>query len=151
MSTFIGVKLVKLMAMNLAAYNIHQGWELGPNENGEDAGYLVEYLDGGKPNHPDHEGYISWSPKDVADRAYRPTDGMSFGLAIEALKMGKKVARKGFNGKGMWLELQVPDDNSKMTQPYAYFNIPDCQEGMRRIPYVCTTIDMISDDWCIVD
>jgi hypothetical protein len=31
---------------------------------------------------------------------------MNFGQAIEALKMGKKVARKGWNGKGMFLWLK---------------------------------------------
>ena len=36
----------------------------------------------------------------------RPTDGLSFGLAIEAMKSGKKVARRGWNGKGMFLWLK---------------------------------------------
>ena len=31
------------------------------------------------------------------------SDGMSFGAAIEMMKRGKKVARRGWNGKGMWL------------------------------------------------
>ena len=30
---------------------------------------------------------------------------MNFGNAIEALKEGKRVARAGWNGKGMWLAL----------------------------------------------
>ena len=30
---------------------------------------------------------------------------MNFGQAIEALKAGKKVAREGWNGKGMWIAL----------------------------------------------
>lgn len=34
----------------------------------DDAGYLVEYLDGGPSNHPEHSGYISWCPKDVFER-----------------------------------------------------------------------------------
>lgn len=33
---------------------------------------------------------------------------MDFGKAIEALKQGKKVARKGWNGKGMYLWLMQP-------------------------------------------
>lgn len=33
---------------------------------------------------------------------------MNFGHAIEALKAGKKVAREGWNGKGMWLSLSAP-------------------------------------------
>lgn len=78
-------------------------------------------------------------------------ENLTFGAALELLKSGKKVARTGWNGRGMWLELQVPDVNSKMTQPYVYFNVPDCEEGMRRIPYVCTTIDMLSEDWVLLD
>lgn len=31
---------------------------------------------------------------------------MNFGQAIEILKDGRRVARAGWNGKGMWLELQ---------------------------------------------
>ncbi|RPK20030.1 DUF2829 domain-containing protein [Paenibacillus xylanexedens] len=30
---------------------------------------------------------------------------MDFGKAIEALKAGNKVARQGWNGKGMWVAL----------------------------------------------
>lgn len=70
MKTFIGTKAVKSTAMTRKAYNDYRGWELPANENGDDAGYLVEYLDGGKPNHEAHEGYISWSPKDVFEQSY---------------------------------------------------------------------------------
>ena len=55
------------------------------------------------------DGYESWCPKAQFEAAGRPIDGMTFGQAIEALKQGKKVARRGWNGKGMflWLKLQV--------------------------------------------
>ena len=33
---------------------------------------------------------------------------MDFGDAIRALKDGKRVAREGWNGKGMWLSLSGP-------------------------------------------
>ena len=45
---------------------------------------------------------------------------MTFGEAITALKSGGKVARNGWNGRGMYLELQIPDANSKMTLPYIH-------------------------------
>ena len=108
MTLYIGTKLIRAQAMSRAEYNAYRGWTVPADENGEDAGYLVEYLDGGQSNHPNHVGYISWSPADVFDRAYRPTTGMSFGMAIEALKLGKRVARAGWNGKGMWLSLSGP-------------------------------------------
>ena len=58
-------------------------------------GYRVQYED----------GYLSWSPKAVFEKAYRETAGLSFGLAIEAAKMGKKIARAGWNGKNQYVEL----------------------------------------------
>lgn len=57
--------------MNLAEYSKYRGWELPADENGEDEGFLVEYTDGGQKNHPDHEGYISWSPKAVFENGYK--------------------------------------------------------------------------------
>jgi hypothetical protein len=44
--------------------------------------------------------------------------------ALQLLKDGKKVARRGWNGKGLWLELQVPDAHSKMTLPYIFMSYP---------------------------
>ena len=76
MKQYIGTKLINAIDMTRAAYNILRGWDLPANENGDDAGYLVEYVDGGSPNHPNFKGYISWSPKDVFERAYKPTEGM---------------------------------------------------------------------------
>lgn len=106
MKSYIGTKQLKARPMTRGEYNAYRGWETPQNENPGDPGYLVEYLDGGKPNDERHEGYISWSPADVFERAYRLIDGMTFGQAIEALKKGLKVARRGWNGKGMYLWLK---------------------------------------------
>lgn len=67
---YIGTKLTIGTAMTRLAYNEYRGWTLPADENGADDGYLVEYLDGGQANHPDHKGYISWSPKAVHEGAY---------------------------------------------------------------------------------
>ena len=75
MQKFIGTKLIMGMAMSRLAYNNYRGWELPSDENGEDEGFLVEYIDGGEANHPDHDGYISWSPEAVFNNAYRPIEG----------------------------------------------------------------------------
>lgn len=71
MKTYIGTKIVRLQPMTRAEYNDYRGWSLPADEDGTDEGYLVEYTDGGKPNHANHEGYISWSPKAQADAAYK--------------------------------------------------------------------------------
>ncbi|HCA5286177.1 TPA: hypothetical protein MW252_002273 [Acinetobacter nosocomialis] len=57
--------------MSRGEYNEYQGWQIPENENPNDPGYLIEYKDGGKANHPNHEGYISWSPKDIFEHSYQ--------------------------------------------------------------------------------
>lgn len=153
MQQYIGTKLVLGQPMTRQEYCNYQGWKLPDNEagRGDDPGCLVEYLDGGEPNHPGHKGYISWSPAEQFKGAYRESTGMPFGLAIEAMRKGLKVARAGWNGRGMFLQLQVPGELSKMTFPYPFFTIPDCEEGTRRIPYAPTIVDIMSDDWSIVE
>ena len=73
MQRHIGTKIVTATPMTRLQYNVYRGWDLPANENPDDEGYLVEYTDGGKPNHEKHAGYISWSPKEQFDNAYRPT------------------------------------------------------------------------------
>ena len=68
---------------------------------------------------------------------------MDIGGAIEALRDGDKVRRKGWNGKGMWLELQKPDENSKMTLPYVYMST--AQGDL--VPWLCSQTDLLATDW----
>ena len=106
MQKYVGIKHIKAKPMTRLEYNQFRGWDLPADENGADDGYLVEYVDGGLANTKQFEGYVSWSPKDVFDKAYRHKgDLLSFGDAIILLKAGHKVARLGWNGKGMWLAL----------------------------------------------
>lgn len=105
MEMFIGTKVVKAEPMTRLEYNSFRGWSVPSDEDGNDEGYLVEYVDGGKPNVETHEGYVSWSPKAQFDKAYRKLNNLTFGLAIEALKKGEKVARAGWNGKDLWISL----------------------------------------------
>jgi len=67
---YIGTKIINAEPMTRLLYNSFRGWKLPADENGEDEGYLVEYLDGGKANVPTHKGYVSWSPKEQFDAAY---------------------------------------------------------------------------------
>ena len=77
MQIYLGTKLIKASPMNRRDYNSYRGWEVPADENPEDEGFLVEYMDGGKANHPAHAGYISWSPKEVFERAYRAITDLS--------------------------------------------------------------------------
>ena len=67
---YVSHKKVTAAPMNRLDYNNCRGWALPEDEDGTDEGYLVECLDGGKPNHKDHAGYISWSPKQQFDDGY---------------------------------------------------------------------------------
>lgn len=100
-----GTKKLKAWPMSRQDYVSYRGWDLPANENGDDRGYLVEYLDGGKGNDERHTGYISWSPKDVFDAAYQPINAMSFSHALTAIKEGQRLRRAGWNGKGMFVFL----------------------------------------------
>lgn len=164
MQQCIGVKTILAQPMTRLEYNDYRGWELPDDEDGSDDGYLVEYVDGGQSNHPNHEGYISWSPADVFNRAYRPTVGMTFGLAIEAMKKGHKVARAGWNGKGMWLILVPGSSNIRPVAGTPYSNAGLTEQvdinphidmytatGEMQPGWLASQTDMLADDWCIVD
>ena len=77
---------------------------------------------------------------------------LNFGQALELLKQGNNVARAGWNGKGLWVELQTPDEHSKMTLPYLYLNYPtDAQNTPgARVPWLASQTDMLALDWVIV-
>ena len=72
MTNYIGTKKVKADPMTRGEYNKYRGWKIPKNEDPKEDGYLVEYeaFEGGAVNHKDHEGYITWSPKNAFDRAY---------------------------------------------------------------------------------
>jgi hypothetical protein len=71
----------------------------------------------------------------------------SFGWAIEHLKMGRRVARDGWNGKGMWLGLQLPDEHSKMSLPYIYMFTAQREV----VPWLASQSDMLGTDWRVVE
>lgn len=78
---------------------------------------------------------------------------MDFGQALAALKAGRKVSRKGWNGVGLWLELQRPDANSKMTLPYIFIAYPDNAKNTpgARVPWLASQTDMLAEDWIDLD
>lgn len=69
----------------------------------------------------------------------------NFSEILERLKNGSKVCRIGWNGKGMWIALQVPDANSKMTLPYLYMNT--AQGDL--VPWLASQTDILADDWML--
>jgi len=127
-------------------------------------GYKVVYPD----------GYVSWSPKDVFEEAYHKTNGMTFGLAIEAMKQGFKVARSNWNGKGMWLALSGTGDGpngGNMLAAEGFWNphsrkfaeenggqaevlpliIMKTATGEILMGWLASQTDMLADDWEVVN
>lgn len=80
----------------------------------------------------------------------------SFGEAIKYLKRGLKVKRLGWNGKGIYLEMQRPDEHSKMTLPYIYIvtdnlitDNPHALKGV--VPWLASQTDMLAEDWIFAE
>lgn len=149
MKKFIGTKIIEAKPMTRGEYNEYRGWTIPEDENPADEGYLVKYSD----------DYESWSPKKQFDEAYRECDNMTFGLAIEAMKKGMKVARKGWNGKKQYIELA-----KNISYVNASEEVVNCEHdaiGNKAIAFVGTSgvqmgwlasqADMLAEDWVIVE
>ena len=157
---YIRMHKVEAEPMTRGDYNKFRGWEIPSNENPADEGYKVTYPD----------GYVSWCPKTQFEEAGRPFDGMTFGMAIEAMKRGKKVARKGWNGKGMWLCVPLCDGPKEIpatgvwgkpnaeyaeqnggtvkVMPYVTMKTAD---GSIVMGWLASQTDMLSEDWTVVE
>lgn len=87
---------------------------------------------------------------------------LTFGQAIEALKQGKKVARAGWNGKGMFLFL-VPGSTFKVNRAPLMGIYPEGTEvnycphiDMKTaddtiVPWLASQTDVLAEDWDIVE
>lgn len=150
MRRYIGTKIIEAVpAIRKGGKVYEKDWSIPRSMEPEEDGYKVRYPD----------GYESWSPKDVFEEAYRPTDCMSFGLAIEAMKRGKKVARRGWNGKNQHIELATRI--SYMTAEGVFVNVEHEAIGNKAVAFCGTSgvqmgwlasqADMLADDWEIVE
>ena len=155
MDKYIGTKMIEAKPMDRGEYNKYRGWQIPEGENPADEGYLVRYQD----------GYESWSPKRQFEEAYRDCMGMSFGIALELLKKGCKVAREGWNGRGMFAVYQkgYPDgvpcnrqtaeawgmDEGDLFRcnPYLQIRQVDGSHSM----WVPSVGDVLAEDWVVVE
>lgn len=71
---------------------------------------------------------------------------LDFQGALTALKNGKRVTREGWNGKGMYLELQTPTETSKMTLPYIFMKT--AQDDLA--PWLASQTDLLAEDWLLL-
>ena len=152
MQKYIGTKIIEAVpAIRKGGKVYEEGKPIPKSMDPTEEGYKVRYTD----------GYESWSPKDVFEEAYRPTDCMSFGLAIEAMKKGKKVARRGWNGKGMFLflgtdiELHTEADLSCVSNLEGDLTLPSIvmktADDHFCVGWLASQTDMLADDWEVVE
>lgn len=73
---------------------------------------------------------------------------LSFSRALEFAQGGKKIARKGWNGQGLFVKAQFPDEHSKMGNPYLYINAKAL--GGECNPWVPSQTDLFGDDWFVI-
>jgi Protein of unknown function (DUF2829) len=87
---------------------------------------------------------------------------LNFGQAIEALKQGKRVAREGWNGKGMFLFL-VPGSTFKVNRPpllgiyeegteinyHSHIDMKTADDTV--VPWLASQTDMLAEDWMVVE
>lgn len=115
-----------------------------------DLGYQVEYPDKHK----------SWCPQDVFEEAYRPADGLNFGLAMEAAKKGAKISRRGWNGKGQYVVLGTNfsyyvegTDTRDAANHTDIGSTALVFAGTRgsQVGWLASQADMLADDWYIVE
>lgn len=158
MQKFIGTKMIEAQPMTRGAYNEYRGWTIPANEDPNDPGHLVKYSD----------GYISWTPAKQFDEAYRPCIAMTFGLAVEAMKHGKKVARSGWNGASQWvclgagrIDLPAAEFWNEHTRAFAeqnggclavrpYFILKTTQNDIL-MGWSPSQSDALAEDWQIIE
>lgn len=162
MEKYLGVKFVEAEPMQEHTFCEMQQRPGPPATSRE--GYRVRYPD----------GYESWCPKAQFESANRRIDAnaMPFGHAIEAARQGKKIARAGWNGKGMFVVMMpalnlppfssqepgakvndrtakhIGNDTPLNSQPY--FAMLDAMK--RWVPgWLASQTDMLADDWIVVE
>ena len=137
MEKYIGVKLINA-ELCLNTFN--------------DEGYRITHEDGS----------ISWHTKEEFEKSYKKTDGLKFGLAIEAVKLGEKIARQGWNGKGMFV-YYVPENKYPFSTEVgksiadlegkveygAYIAMKTAQGNV--VPWLASQTDVLAEDWLIVE
>jgi len=86
---------------------------------------------------------------------------MTFGEALQAIKDGKRVARAGWNGKGMFIFLvngskfivnrepllSIMGEGTEVNY-HAHIDMKTADDMV--VPWLCSQTDMLAEDWCIV-
>ena len=136
-------------------YNKYRGWNIPPNENPNDEGYLIQYPD----------GYVSWCPKAAFAKASRPAkDGLPYGYAMMQCQFfGKKIQRANWNGEGQFVRFEhvtayedggraYPDERSIGSDCFVFHfvNRKTGETGIQ-VGWLASQADMAACDWRFVE
>jgi hypothetical protein len=148
----MGTKTIHAAPMSKVDYCNLKGWSVPDDEDPTEIGYVVAYSD----------DYISWSPAKAFDESYRTNGHLTFGHATEAAKAGKRVARLGWNGSGMFAYIVPAASYPAQTGaakahfgenamvPYrAYWALKTAQEDIAT--WTPSGSDTLAEDWIILD
>ena len=154
MDKYIGLKVIEAQEMLLGDYNDFRGWTIPANKDPFKEGYFIQYSD----------GYKSWSPKETFEEAYKKSGELSFEHALRYVKLGFKVARKGWNGKGMYIYMQegtsISSDDARNNHlsEMGLFEITinphidmKTADGSITIGWAPSQMDLFADDWMVVE
>jgi hypothetical protein len=124
--------------------------------DGDGDGYLVEY----------NTGYQSWCPKKQFEEANRSNGNFSFGDAVFLMEQGRKMYRKGWNGKNMYICLQIgsiipagdarggialsmANDSFEKIEICPHVDMKSA-DGKCVVGWLASQTDMLAEDWCVV-
>jgi hypothetical protein len=83
------------------------------------------------------------------------TTNLTFGKALDkAILEGRKIRNavwNGLNKQEMFVAVQHPDENSRMTKSYLYMQVNTSEAPSLRRPRVPSMLDLFSDTWEVLD
>ncbi|WP_203642941.1 DUF2829 domain-containing protein [Levilactobacillus andaensis] len=101
---------------------------------------------------------VDYSPVKPAVRHSKKEDvkTMDFSKALKLLKQGKRLRRKGWNGKGIFIKLRTATANSDMSHDFIYIDTTGLQTDNQgapkdRVPWLASQTDMLANDWEVAD
>lgn len=153
---YASIKFMKAKPMTKEEYCAIRGWEVPADENPADEGYLVVYKDTA-PNHPDYDGYISWSPKEVFERTSYENGSYPLGVAVEAVKRHSGTFKANhWNGKTLFCFLvkgETVKDGVYQNYTGKPLDVDDAlymhtaQETL--IPWLASQSDILKNNWLV--
>lgn len=138
MNKYIELKIVEAESMNLGEYNKFKGWQIPDDEDPNTEGYLVVCSD----------EYKTWCPKEQFEKNNRTVENMSFSHALELLKKGFKISRKGWNGKNMYIQFNKARD-FEFSELGSFLTIKNVKNTFDT--WVPSISDLFAEDWVIFE